>query len=60
MTEAQSVEAPGLQATIFQKENVPFPEQANWLQLFRHGPWPQKSVGRLLSEKPIAERSAVR
>jgi hypothetical protein len=43
-------------ATIYEKENVPFPEQANWLQLFRHSPWPQKTVGRFLRETPIAER----
>ncbi|MEX2201688.1 MAG: glycosyltransferase family 4 protein [Dongiaceae bacterium] len=47
-------------AAIYEKENVPFPDQADWLQLFRHSPWPQKTVGRFLSETPIAERSAVR
>lgn len=47
-------------AAIYQRENVPFPDKADWLQLFRHGPWPQKTIGRLLSEKPIAERTAGR
>ncbi|MEX2201686.1 MAG: glycosyltransferase [Dongiaceae bacterium] len=47
-------------AAIYENENVPFPDQADWQHLFRHGPWPQKTVGRFLSETPIAERSAVR
>ncbi|MEX0808421.1 MAG: hypothetical protein WD044_06810 [Dongiaceae bacterium] len=47
-------------AAIHEQEGVTFPERAPWLQLFRKSPWPQKTIGKMLSETPIADLLAIR
>ncbi|MEX2296203.1 MAG: glycosyltransferase family 4 protein [Dongiaceae bacterium] len=41
-------------AAIFREENVPFPEEADWLRLFRRGAWPFKTPETLMAEQPVA------
>ncbi|MEX0808420.1 MAG: hypothetical protein WD044_06805 [Dongiaceae bacterium] len=41
-------------ATIFREENVPFPDDTDWLQLFRRGAWPFKTAENLMTERPVA------
>ncbi|MDZ4734963.1 MAG: hypothetical protein SGJ07_01320 [Rhodospirillaceae bacterium] len=41
-------------AAIFREENVPFPEEADWIQLFRRGAWPFKMPDILMTEQPVA------
>jgi hypothetical protein len=45
-------------ATIFAEEGVPFPRDADWVQLFRRGTWPFKTEALILSEIAIAETTA--
>jgi glycosyltransferase involved in cell wall biosynthesis len=42
-------------AAIFAEESVPFPKDADWIQLFRRGTWPFKTEAMILSELAIAE-----
>ena len=45
-------------ATIFAEESVPFPRDADWLQLFRRGTWPFKTEEMIFSETAVAETKA--
>lgn len=42
-------------ATIFNEEGVPFPRDADWIQLFRRGTWPFKTEAMILSETAVAD-----
>jgi hypothetical protein len=41
-------------AAIFQEEGVPFPADADWMQLFRRGTWPFKTAEILMAEQPVS------
>jgi len=47
-------------AAIYEQEGIAFPDRAYWLQLFRKSPWPQKTIGRMLRETPIADLHLIR
>jgi glycosyltransferase involved in cell wall biosynthesis len=42
-------------AMIHREENVPFPDEADWVRIFRLGLWPYKTVAELLAEEAISE-----
>jgi hypothetical protein len=42
-------------AMIYREENVPFPDEADWVRFFRLSLWPYKTVAELLAEEAISE-----
>ncbi len=44
--------------TVFNQEQVPFPANAAWIELFRRSAWPMTTVEGILSAVPIAELPA--
>ena len=40
---------------IFAEETEQFPARADWIQLFRRGTWPIKTVDKLMNETAVAE-----
>ena len=42
-------------ATIFGEEGVAFPRDADWMQMFRRGAWPNKTEAAILSERAVAD-----
>jgi hypothetical protein len=42
-------------AMIHREENVPFPDEADWVRIFRLSLWPYKTVAALLAEDAVSE-----
>ena len=45
---------------IFREEEVTFPAEAPWLELYRRGAWPMTTIEQMLAAVPIAELPAVK
>lgn len=42
-------------AAIYREESIPFPADADWIQLFRRGTFPRKTPDGLFAEQAVAE-----